>query len=110
MLGNGGEITVFASVEERPVRCRTRREDAHDFAADQLLAGTGLLHLIANRDFESATNQPREVAFRGVVGTTTHGNGLPLFAVARSERDLQFARGGDRIFVEKFVEVAEAEE
>src|SRR6266481_3573854 len=110
MFGDGREKTVFACVEERPVSSRTRREDAHDFAADQLLSWTRLLHLIANRDFESATNQPREVAFRGVVGDSTHGNGLPLFAVARSERDLQFARGGDRIFVKKFVEVAEAEE
>ncbi len=110
MFGDGGEITVFASVEERAVRCGTRREDAHDFAADQLLARTGLLHLVANRDFESATNQPREVAFRGVVGNSAHGNGLAFFAVARSERDLQFACGGDCIFVEKFVEVAEAKE
>ena len=46
----------------------------------------------------------------GVVRDAAHRDRLALFAIPRGERDLQFARGGDRIFVEKFVEVAEAEE
>ena len=45
-----------------------------------------------------------------MVRNAAHGNGLALFAIARSERDLQFARSDHRIFVKKFVEIAQAKE
>jgi hypothetical protein len=45
-----------------------------------------------------------------VVGDATHGNGLAFFAIARGEGDLKFAGGDDGVFVEEFVEIAEAEE
>src|SRR5260370_13788318 len=83
MFGGGREETIFAGVEEGDVRCGTRRDDPHDFAADQLLAWAGLFHLIADRDFEAGSNQPRDVTFSGVVGNSAHGNRLPLLAVAR---------------------------
>jgi len=110
MLGDGCEKIVFASVEEGDVGGGTRRDDTHDFAANELFARSGLLHLIANRDFEAGADQARDVAFGGVVWNAAHGNRLPLFAVARGESDLKLARGDDRVFVEQFVEIAQAEE
>ncbi len=82
MFGHGREEIIFAGVEEGDVRRGPRRDDAHDFAADEFLARAGLFHLIADRDFESRANQTRDVAFRGVIRYTTHGNWLALFAVA----------------------------
>ena len=109
MSCNRREKIILARVEKRHVRGGARRDHPHDFAADQLFARAGLLHLIANRDFEAAADQARDVAFRGVIGNATHRDGLALFPVTRGERDLQFARGNHRIFVKKFVEIAEAE-
>ena len=45
-----------------------------------------------------------------MIGDAAHRNGLALFPIARSERDLQLARGEHGVFVEKFVEIAETEE
>src|SRR4051794_30667487 len=42
-------------------------------------------------------------------GNPTHGNWIFAFLVTRSERDFQFARCGDGVFKEKFVEIAETE-
>ncbi len=110
MFGDGGEKIIFARVEHRNVGGGARRDDAHHFAADNLLAGAGLLHLVADGDFESRADEARDVAVGGVVWNAAHRNRLALFAIARGERDLQFARGQHGVFVEKFVEIAEAEE
>ncbi len=110
MLGDGCEEIVFASVEQRAIRGRARRYDAHNFSADKFLARAGQLHLIANRNLESGADQPRDVTFGGVVRNAAHRNGLALFAIPRSERDLQFSRGYDRVFIKKFVEIAQAKE
>src|ERR1700731_779913 len=106
MFGDGREEIVFASVEESDVRGSTRRDDAYNLAADEFLARTGQFHLIADRDLEAGANQARDVAFGGVIRNAAHRNRLALFAVARGESDLHLARGDDRIFVEKFVEIA----
>src|SRR5467141_1596046 len=110
MFGDGREEIVFAGVKKRPVSSRTWRYHAHHLAAHELFARTGQFHLIADRDLESGANQARDVAFRGVVRNAAHGNRLALFAVARGESDLKLARGDYRVFVEKFVEIAQAEE
>ena len=109
MFCNTREKTVFAGVEKGNVRRGTRGDHPNNFAADELFPGAGLLHLIADRDFEPGSNQARDVALSGVVGNPTHRNGLALFPVARGQRDLQFARGNHRVFVEKFVEIAQTE-
>src|SRR6267378_2081145 len=57
----------------------------HDFAANEFLARAGLLHLIADRDFEAGADQARDVALGGVVWNAAHRNRLALFAVARGE-------------------------
>src|SRR6266566_1130897 len=104
------EKIIFAGVEDCAVGSSTRGDDPHHFAAHEFLARTWLFHLIANRDLEAGANQARDVAFGGVVRNAAHGNRLALFAVARRERNLQLARRDDRVFVEKFVEIAQAKE
>ena len=90
---------VFFTIEHRDIGGRTRRDNAHHFAAHQFFARTGLLHLVANGNLKSRADQPRNVALCSVIGHTAHGDGLAFFAVARGQRDLQFARRGNRIFV-----------
>ncbi len=81
-----------------------------DFAADDLFAGAGLLHLFADGDFEAGADEAGDVNFRRRGRDAAHGHGLARFAVAGGEGDLQFARGDDGVFVEEFVEIAQAEE
>ncbi len=109
-VATGGEEIIFARVEHGAVGGGAGRDDADDFAADDFLAGAGLLHLIADGDFESGADEAGDVAVGGVIGDAAHGNGLAFFAIARGERDLQFAGGEHGVFVEEFVEIAEAEE
>src|SRR5260370_14802922 len=110
MLGDRSEKIICARVEHGYVRSRAGGDDADDFAADDLFAGAGLLHLVADGDLESGADEARDVAVSGVIGNAAHRNRLALFAIARGQRNLQFARGQQRVFVEEFVEIAEAEE
>src|SRR5260221_2674245 len=109
-LRNGGEKIVFAGVENGDISGGARSYSADDFAAKEFFAEAGRFHLIADGDFETVADQASDVAVGGVIRHAAHGNGLTFFAVAGSERDLQFARGEDGVFVEEFVEIAEAEE
>src|SRR5205807_7280663 len=76
MSCNRREKIILARVQKRDVRRRTRGDHPHDFAAHELLTRSGLLHLIANRNFEPAADQARDVALRGVVGNAAHRNGI----------------------------------
>src|SRR5260370_38203025 len=68
MLGDRSEKIIFARVEHGHVRSRAGSDDAHDFAADDLFAGAGLLHLVADGDLESGADEARDVAVSGVIG------------------------------------------
>ena len=110
VLRNSREKIVFASVEDGDVGGGSRCDHADDFAANEFFARAGRFHLVANGDFEAGANEARDVAVGGVIGDAAHGDGLAFFAIAGSERDLELARGEDGVFVEEFVEIAEAEE
>ncbi len=110
MLGYGGEEIVFARVKDGDIGGGARGDDAHDFAADNFFARAGLLHLVADGDLESGADEFGDVAVGGVIRDAAHRNRLALFAIPRGQRDLQFARGEHGVFVEKFVEIAEAKE
>ena len=109
-MGDGGEEIILAGVKDRDVGGGSGRDDAGDFAADQFFAGAWLFHLLADGDFETCADEAGDVAVGGVVRNATHGNGLALFTIAGGEGDLEFASGDDGVFVEEFVEIAEAEE
>lgn len=110
MASNRGEIIVLARFEKRRAGCGAGRENANDFAADEFLRARRIFHLLADGDFVPGANQTRDVIFGGVIGNATHGHGLALFAIARRESDLEFARGGDGVVEEKLIEIAETEE
>jgi hypothetical protein len=82
----------------------------HRLALACRLAGARLLHLFADGDFKASADKAGDVAIGGVIGYAAHGNGLALFSIARGEGDLELARGNHGVFVEEFVEIAEAEE
>ena len=75
----------------------------------QFLAGAGIFHLVADGDAVALLNQARDVAFGRVVRHAAHGNGGALFLVARGQRDFELARGGDGVFEEQLVEIAQPE-
>ena len=110
VLRDGGEKIVFAGVENGNVGGRAGRDDTDDFTANEFFAGAGRFHLIAYGDFETVADEACDVAVGGVIGNATHRDGLAFFAIAGGERNLEFARGKDRVFVKEFVEIAEAEE
>ena len=110
VLGNGGEEIIFAGVEDGDIGGGAGGDDAGDFAADELFAGAGLLHLFADGDFEAGADEAGDVAVGGVIRDAAHGDGLAFFAIAGGKGDLEFAGGDDGVFVEEFVEIAEAEE
>src|SRR3984957_8407120 len=107
---DGCQEIVLTRIENGAVGGGSRRDDADDFATDDFLAGTGRFHLIADGDLESCADETRDIAVGGVIRDAAHGNRLALFAIARRECDLEFARCEDCVFVEQFVEIAEAEE
>src|SRR5712692_5094449 len=107
---NRGQEIIFAEIEDADIGGGAGRNDANHFTTNKFLGWAWLLHLIADGDFETGTDQPRDVRFRGVIRHPAHRNGLAFFAIAGSEGDLQFARGDHGIFIEEFIEIAETEE
>ena len=108
--GHGGEKIIFASVEDRDIGRRSGCDDPDDFATHDFLSGARLLHLIANGDLESGANEAGDVALGRVIWDAAHRNGLAFFAIPRGQHDLQFAGREDGVFVEEFVEIAQAEQ
>ena len=104
-----GKIIVLVRAEQGRLRSSSWRNYARDFALHQFLACGSLLHLFANRDAESGADQARDVAFCGVIRNAAHGNRRVLFFAARRQRDLKFARGGDGVFIEQLVKIAQTE-
>ena len=108
-MRDGGEEIIFTGVENRDVGGGTGGDDAGDFAPDELFSRAGLLHLFADGDFKASAEKAGDVAVGGMIGDAAHGDGLAFFAIAGGEGDLEFTGGDDGVFVEEFVEVAEAE-
>ena len=108
--GDRGQKTIFLGLEDVQIGGRAGRDDADHFAAYQLLAGAGLLHLIADSDFVTGAQQPGNIGFRGVKGDAAHGDGFAALAIARGEGNLQFFGGDQGVFVEKLVEVPQTKQ
>ncbi len=106
---DGGEEVVLARAHEVGIHRGAGGDDAGDFAADEFLGELGVLDLVADGDAEAFLDEARDVALGGVVGNAAHGDGVALFLIARGEGDFEFARGGDGVFEEELVKIAEAE-
>ena len=107
---DGREVVVLVRAEGERIGGGAGRDHARDFALDQFLGERGIFHLVADGYAVALLNEARDVAFSGVIGDATHGDGCALFLVAGGEGDLQLARGEDGVFEEELVEIAEAEE
>src|SRR5262249_2023197 len=79
--------------------------DAHDLAAQELLALAGPLHLLAERDLLAGPDQAGDVAVGRVVRDAGHGR-----ALARRQRDRQQPGAELGVLVEELVEVAQSEQ
>ena len=108
---DAGQKRRLACVEVPGVGQRAGRDDAHDFAADQSLRLLRVLHLLADGDPEALLHQAGDVSVGRVVRDAAHRNGA-AGRVLRSggERQLEGARGGQRVLVEHLVEIPHAEE
>ena len=84
------------------------REDAGDFAANDLFGELGVLHLLADGDAVALAEQTADVAFGRVIGDAAHRD--RALAIAGGEGDLQLAGGGFRVVEKEFVKIAHAEE
>src|SRR5256885_17051630 len=91
MFGDGGQEIIFAGVENGDVGGGAGGDDADNFATNKFLAGAGLLHLIADGDFEAGADEAGDVAVRGGGRDAAHGGGVGLFSVLRGPRGLQVA-------------------
>src|SRR5271157_3234571 len=102
------EIVLLGA--EMRVGSGPRREHPRDLALHQLLGDTRVFHLLADRYLESFADELGDVVLGRVIWDAAHGHGDALFLVARGQRDLQLARGDDRVLEEQLVEVAQAKE
>jgi len=73
-------------------------------------AAARLTHLLCQRDPVALLDQPGNIALDGVVRNARHRDPDVLGDRTRGKEDVQLPRGNLRVFIEGFVEVAEAEE
>jgi hypothetical protein len=106
---DSGEEIVFLRTQGRVCR-GAGSDDPSYFSSHEFFCQTRIFYLLADGDFESFTDQLRDIAFSGVMGYAAHRDGDALFFVARSERDLELLRGEDGVVEEKLVEISQAEE
>ena len=71
---------------------------------------TAIADLLADRDRLAELDQPREIAFRRVIGNARHRNRRACRSAALGQRQIEQPRRLARIVVKKFIEIAHAEE
>ncbi len=102
----GGEVARFPVAEQRRVRQRAWRHDAHDLARDGALARGRVAGLLADRDGFTEFDEAREVGLDRVHGHPGHRDRRARGLAALRQRDVDELRGAARIVVEELVEVA----
>ncbi|MCY1527203.1 hypothetical protein D9M68_622620 [compost metagenome] len=106
----GGEGPVGLGRQQRVVRQRAGRHDAHDAALDGALGGGRIADLLADGDGLTHGDQAGQVLLHGVHGQPGHGDGNAVGRPALGERQVEQARAAFCVFVEHFIEVAHAVE
>ncbi len=87
-----------------------RRHDPGHFAPDEALGLARVLDLIADRHAVAFAHEPREVHVQRVKWHAAHRNGRALRVLrAGCQRQLEHARGHERVLVEQLVEIAHPE-
>ena len=108
--GEGGEQRVASCLEQRVVRDRARRDDAHDLAFDRALGLRRIADLLADRDRLALAHGAREVGVERLHRHARHRNRLAARLAARGERDVEQPRRPARVVEEQLVEIAHAVE
>ena len=106
--GDGEQQVVAARVEQRFIRHRARRNDAHDFAFHQPFGQRRIADLFADRDGFAQPDQLGEIAFGGVIWNSRHRDGRTGRCAALCERDVEQSRRLACVVVEQFVKIAHA--
>ncbi len=100
----------LAGVEIRGVGEGARRHHPHDLSAHQPLCLPRVLDLLADRHPEALLHEAREIPIHGVIGHAAHRDCTARRVLAaRGQRQLQRARGDQRILEKGLVEVAHPE-
>ena len=104
------DVGVAVAVEHRRVGHRPRRHDAGHVAVDQGPAAVQTADLLADGDFVTGRDEPRDVTVSRMVRDPGHGNADALAHLPAGEHDVQDTRRGFRIVLECLVEIPEAKE
>ena len=100
----------FTRIQIIRVRERAGRDDPDDLALDEPLRLLRILHLLADGNAKPLLHQLREVAIDRVEGNAAHRDAVAARILrSRRERQVERARGHERVLVEHLVEVAHAE-
>ncbi len=83
-------------------------DDAADTTLDRPLAGRGRAHLLADHRRLAESQEPREIAFQGVVRYAGHGDGQACRFAALGEGEIEQGRPAPGILEEELVEVPHA--
>ena len=99
------EQAVSALLEQRVVGDRARGQDPGDLAFDGPAARGRVADLVADRDRDALSQQPREVALGGVRGHPRHRDRLAVRLPAGGEGDAEQLVRAPRVVEEELVEV-----
>ena len=110
ILKDDASQVVVAIAFEQPGLDQRPRGDYTDNLARKEALDRHLADLFANGDMMAFVDQSREVVFDGVVRDPCHGDAHAAGDRARSQDDIQFARGGFGVLVKGFVKIPQTEE
>ena len=103
----GGQVVVFFGSQGR-IHSGAGGEHPGHLPAHNFFGELGIFHLLTDSHPVAFTQQAGQVRIRRVIGNARHGH-RPL-TISCGESDLQFSGCYPRIFKEKLVKVAHAEE
>ena len=108
---DAGIVVVSGFLQHGALRHRAGRHDAHDVALHKPLGKRRIFHLLADGDFISLCDQPRDIAVGGVIRDAAHRRLLLLVLAAVTGREGQIQLPGrkTRVLVEHLIKIAQTE-
>ncbi len=105
---HGGQVVVGIAGEQAGFDQRSGGHHAHYFTREEPLDGLFPL-LFRDGDMVAFFNQPDQVVIQRVIGDAGQGHTHPAADRAGGQDDLEFSGNGFGVFIEGFVEIAQAE-
>ena len=121
-ITEGGEVIVFAGIEKRVLGQRALGNDADDIAVDEGFGGRaafflgagfgffGRFGLFADGDLIAGADEFGEIGLVGVERDAAHRDIIAVSLAALGQGDVEGFGCGNRVIVEKLVEIAHAVE